>query len=255
MKRVFVVVLGVLVFFACEKSDDDFKNHSEHVYLPSILQGDELVITLTFDNRSRIVQLGEVADNGEFARLYTFRYEGEKMTSAEAIYFSVAIEGGYNYSENFKFVYNKDRIFVEKHFLDNTGFSQVTNDILEVDQEGKLLSAQNLQISYDDRGNMVKVVNHDNVSEIAYDNNKGAFLNVNNQPWVLYYIMKLGNFYRINNPVQIKTFKAEMSSQLILNRSFEYNSAGFPIKYIESSSEEEGTDVYFIDYLQLYREN
>lgn len=255
MKRVFVVVLGVLVFFACEKSDDDFKSHSEHVYLPSILQGEGLVITLTFDNRSRIVQLGEVADNGEFARLYTFRYTGEKMTSAEAIYFSVAIEGGYNYSENFKFVYNQDQILVEKHFLDNTGFSQVTNDVLEVDQEGKLLSAQNLQISYDERGNMVKVIDHDNVSEVTYDNNKGAFLNVNNQPWVLYYIMKLGNFYRVNNPIEIKSFKTNMDTLFVLNRVFEYNSAGFPIEYVESSSEDEETDMYFIDYLQLYHEN
>jgi tRNA threonylcarbamoyladenosine modification (KEOPS) complex Pcc1 subunit len=255
MKKI-LVLFCVFVLFACNHTDDDRRDLSS-VFLPTILSTDGEVLTLTFDAQSRIVQLGEVANNSEFARLYTFNYSEGKLVSAEAIYFSVVVEGGYNYVESFGFQYDEGRVVVEKEFKDSSGFETTTNSVLYIDDNENLLRTDGVEISYDQRGNMVKVIDNGNVTEVTYDNMKGSFVNVKTPQWALYYIMKLGNFYRVNNPVQVKGYPVDMGSEVLVKRDFEYNQYGFPVRFVQQTTESNGeiyTDNFYIDYLRLYKD-
>lgn len=253
MKKI-IFLFFTFILFACNHSDDDSRDLSS-VFLPTILSTDREVLTLTFDDQSRIVQLGEVANNSEFARLYTFNYSEGKLVSAEAIYFSVVVEGGYNYVERFDFQYIQDRVVVEKEFKDSSGFETITNSVLYIDDKENLLRTDGVEISYDQRGNMVKVVDNGNVTEITYDNMKGSFVNVKTPQWALYYVMKLGNFYRVNNPIQVKGYPVDMGTEVLVKRDFEYNQYGFPVGFVQQTTEANGniyTNNFYIDYLRLY---
>lgn len=261
MKKIFLIIASISILSCCTKNDDDINFETTKTYLPTILTGDDLVITLTFDNHSNIIQLGELANNGEFARLYTFYYEEDKLTSADAIYFSTAIEGGYNYSEKFNFEYKGDKIMLKKVFLDNHGYTTTTNEVLLIDENKNLIETNGLKLKYDQIGNLIEINENNNITRIEYDNKKGAFLNVKTEPWALYYIMKLGIYYKKNNPVKIMSFREdanmEDNAQITIERNFEYNKDSFPIKYSENKTDENGTvtnEDYFIDYLRLYME-
>ncbi len=87
MKNKFTLILLTLVFFACNHSDDDRRLDEDAMFLPTILSRDNQILTLTFDSQARIVQLGDVGDNGNYARLFTFIYSGGKLVAADAVYF------------------------------------------------------------------------------------------------------------------------------------------------------------------------
>lgn len=254
MKKKILAVFFVLALFACNHSDDDGKDLGA-MFLPSILSREGQVLTLTFDDQHRIVQLGEVADNSESARLYTFNYSGGKLVTAQAIYFSTVVVGGYNYTEDFKFEYIQDRVLVEKKFLDSSGYATTINTVLYVDAKGNLLHTDGIEISYDDRGNMTKVVNNGNVTEVSYDNKNGSFLNVKTPQWALYFVMRLGNFYRINNPIGVKSYPVGMDTEILIERVFEYNEYDYPVKFSEkTTSADQSVSFYdyYIDYIRLY---
>lgn len=257
MKKRILLILLLFAILACNHSDDDNPKNISEMFLPTILSTDGQILTLTFDNKSRIVQLGEVANNSEFARLYTFNYTGERLTSAEAVYFSVAVEGGYNYTEKFKFEYVQNKVLVEKIFLDSSGYGLTTNNVLNVDSNSNLLSADGLELFYDNKGNIIKVIDNGNITQITYDDKKGSFINVKTPQWALYYVMQVGNFYRVNNPVQIIGYPVGRNTQIKIQREFEYNQFGFPIRFVQKTTETDGNEFYdnfFIDYLRLYND-
>lgn len=257
MKKKFTLILLTLVFFACNHSDDDRRLDEDAMFLPTILSRDNQILTLTFDSQARIVQLGDVGDNGNYARLFTFIYSGGKLVAADAVYFSVVVAGGYNYTERFNFEYVQDKVLVEKIFLDSSGFENVTTNTLYVDQNGNLLKADGIEAFYDERGNMIKVINNGNVTEVSYDNMKGAFVNVETPQWALYYVMQVGNFYRVNNPIEVKGYPVEMNTEILVQREFTYNNHGFPVGFIQKTTESDGSvlvDDFFIDYLMLYHD-
>jgi len=255
--KILILFLFGAFLLSCNDINDDIETQADKLYLPTILSGDGLVITLTYDNLSRIVQLGEVADNGEFARLYTFYYTGDKLTSAHANYFSIAVEGGYNYSENFKFEYVDDKVLIEESFLDSSGYEFVTNKVIYIDERENLLKGDGLELFYDERGNIIKAIENGNVTDVSYDQKKGAFLNVKTPTWALYYIMKLGNFYRINNPIRVHGFLVGTDTEIEIMREFKYNGSGYPVKFSEVTTDEDDSITnrdFIIEYLRIYED-
>ena len=261
MKKTYILAFLSIICFGCNEAVYEINQDTTKIYLPTILMGDDLVITLTFDNKSQIVQVGEVAENGEYARLYTFYYNQEILTSVDAIYFSTVEEGGYNYSEKFKFEYINDRVMIEKEFHDNHGYKTTTNEIIRIDDKNNLIEANGLNLNYDQKGNLIEINENGNLTKVKYDDKNGSFLNVKTPSWALFYIMKLGHFYRYNNPVKITTYRAdkeiEENSIVIIEREFEYNVNNYPIKYFETKINENGIiseQQYKIEYFWLYTE-
>lgn len=154
-------------------------------------------------------------DKGELFKLIILEGNSEKehtFNYVDATTVEVAcIENGINQKDVFKL---NDKGMIEKYHEDVEGINTWT------------------QFEYDDKGNLLKVINKDNsYTQFTYDDKKGMLKDITLPQWALYYC--LGTVSTPNNFISITHYMSDGNiDDGTQTYKYTYDEVGYPVSYI-----------------------
>jgi len=240
MKKILfsALALSVLSFISCSKSDDNNSNeeNSTSVYLPVKITSENYVSTFTYDGKNQLIETKEADLETDYSSVATFVYNDAELTSAKKVTTEIekkadGTEKTYVSIVDYIFVYQDNKVTVTKKT--NYNGSDTTNTLVSeynINQDGKLLSGNNLTFTYDDKGNLTKEVNQWSESTYQFDDKNGIFKSVKTPQWTFYVV--IGDFYefKVNNVTKTLTKETGETSVETSTMTYQYNSANYPAK-------------------------
>ena len=254
MKKVIYTFLGVLVF-ACSSDSESDNNNDGNNNNNNPNESELLVSSITHSDM----------ENSNYEYVENFTYDGNKIVEMNR---SVYYNGSFSSENRSEFIYANNKISRVDNYNDNNISGQ---DIFTYDSQGRLVTAEycynpndgpcddsestsfsyNLDgsitaittmngdepettvIEVDDNGNIIKVSDYDDVSELTYDIYNSPFKNITGAtPLVIsQWIFSDSYLYSFNN--NCLSFVSEYVDEdgvetYTLNFTYDYNDAGYP---------------------------
>ena len=254
MKKVIYTFLGVLVF-ACSSDSESDNNNDGNNNNNNPNESELLVSSITHSDM----------ENSNYEYVENFTYDGNKIVEMNR---SVYYNGSFSSENRSEFIYANNKISRVDSYNDNNISGQ---DIFTYDSQGRLVTAEycynpndgpcddsestsfsyNLDgsitaittmngdepettvIEVDDNGNIIKVSDYDDVSELTYDIYNSPFKNITGAtPLVISQWIFSGSYlYSFNN--NCLSFVSEYVDEdgvetYTLNFTYDYNDAGYP---------------------------
>ena len=255
MKKIIYTFLGVLVF-ACG-SDSENNNNNDGNNNNNNPNGSELLVSSISYNDM---------ENSDYEYVENFTYDGNKIVEINR---SVYYNGSLNSEDRTEFIYANNKISRVDYYYDNNN-NISSQDIFTYDSQGRLVAteycynpndgscddsesttysynsdgsttatytygdeSETSVIEFDDNGNIVRVSDYDNVSELTYDNYNSPFKNITGAtPLVIAQWVFSGSYlYSFKN--NCLSFVSESVDEDgvatdVLNFTYDYNDAGYP---------------------------
>lgn len=254
MKKVIYTFLGVLVF-ACSSDSESDNNNDGNNNNNNPNESELLVSSITHSDM----------ENSNYEYVENFTYDGNKIVEINN---SVYYNGNFSSESRSEFIYANNKISRVDNYNDNNISGQ---DIFTYDSQGRLVTVEycynpndgpcddsestsfsyNLDgsitaittmngdepettvIEVDDNGNIIKVSDYDDVSELTYDIYNSPFKNITGAtPLVISQWIFSGSYlYSFNN--NCLSFVGEYVDEdgvetYTLNFTYDYNDAGYP---------------------------
>ena len=254
MKKVIYTFLGVLVF-ACSSDSESDNNNDGNNNNNNPNESELLVSSITHSDM----------ENSNYEYVENFTYDGNKIVEMNS---SVYYNGSFSSENRSEFIYANNKISRVDNYNDNNISGQ---DIFTYDSQGRLVTVEycynpndgpcddsestsfsyNLDgsitaittmngdepettvIEVDDNGNIIKVSDYDDVSELTYDIYNSPFKNITGAtPLVISQWIFSGSYlYSFNN--NCLSFVGEYVDEdgvetYTLNFTYDYNDAGYP---------------------------
>ena len=254
MKKVIYTFLGVLVF-ACSSDSESDNNNDGNNNNNNPNESELLVSSITHSDM----------ENSNYEYVENFTYDGNKIVEINN---SVYYNGNFSSESRSEFIYANNKISRVDNYNDNNISGQ---DIFTYDSQGRLVTVEycynpndgpcddsestsfsyNLDgsitaittmngdepettvIEVDDNGNIIKVSDYDDVSELTYDIYNSPFKNITGAtPLVISQWIFSGSYlYSFNN--NCLSFVSEYVDEdgvetYTLNFTYDYNDAGYP---------------------------
>ena len=253
MKKVIYTFLGVLVF-ACSSDSESDNNNDGNNNNNNPNESELLVSSITHSDM----------ENSNYEYVENFTYDGNKIVEINN---SVYYNGNFSSESRSEFIYANNKISRVDNYNDNNN-SISSQDIFTYDSQGRLVAADYCYIlsdgscddsesesysynsdgsitatygdesdttvvQFDDNGNIIRVSDGDEVSELTYDNYNSPFKNITGAtPLVISQWIFSGSYlYSFNN--NCLSFVGEYVDEdgvetYTLNFTYDYNDAGYP---------------------------
>lgn len=253
MKKVIYTFLGVLVF-ACSSDSESDNNNDGNNNNNNPNESELLVSSITHSDM----------ENSNYEYVENFTYDGNKIVEMNR---SVYYNGSFSSENRSEFIYANNKISRVDNYNDNNN-SISSQDIFTYDSQGRLVAADYCYIlsdgscddsesesysynsdgsitatygdesdttvvQFDDNGNIIRVSDGDEVSELTYDNYNSPFKNITGAtPMIIVQWIFSGSYlYSFNN--NCLSFVGEYVDEdgvetYTLNFTYDYNDAGYP---------------------------
>lgn len=231
MKKILLsaLVLSGAIFTSCDKSDDqDDQQASSAIYLPSKLTDESETVTFNYDSQDRILEYNSISESDALnvsTTKITFNYTGDELVSAKEVYTS----GTYTSTENYTFVYQNNQVTITNQYANNSGSSETITNIYNLDGNGKLLSGDGATVTYDNRGNVSKMIEEDDFQiDLEYNNENGIFKHVKTPQFALIVIFDDYYMFKVNNPTKAISTDLDTNETYTNILTYQYNQDRYP---------------------------
>lgn len=231
MKK-YLTVLITILFISCNPNDDDkniaptTQEEIETKYLPTRLTSSEKTTFLYYDNQDRLIRFEEKSTENLYSKEFSISYKDNLVNGIISKYES---SDSYGYTNLYTFEYIEDNVIITNLFTDINDYSVTQSRTIRIDMSNCLSSGFGIKTTYDNKKNLLEIIEDSTDTKNKFDNKNAIYKNVNSPQWLLYYVLKLG-IHKENNPTEIhftRTDRNETNSSVI---SYEYNSENYPIK-------------------------
>lgn len=242
MKKLIYLFLALIIVACSSDSENDNNNNNPN-------ESELLVSSISYNDM-------EISD---YEYVENFTYDGNKIVEMNR---SVYYNGSFSSENRSEFIYANNKISRVDNYSDNNISSQ---DIFTYDSQGRLVASEycynpndepcddsdsesysynsdgsitvtdggngyTYVVEFDDNGNIVRVSDDDDVSELTYDNYNSPFKNITGAtPLVIAQrIFSSSYLYSFNNNCLSYVAETEDDETDTLNFTYDYNDAGYP---------------------------
>lgn len=231
MKYYFLSLLGI-IFYSCNSTDEDISMNPqtqadiEIKHLPSKLTSSEKTTHFYYDNQDRLIRFEEKSTENLYSKEFSISYKDNLVNEIILKYES---SDSYSYTNLYTFEYIEDNVVITNLFTDINDYSVTQSRTIRIDMSNFLTSGFGIKTTYDNKKNLLEIIEDNTGTKNKFDNKNAIYKNVNSPQWLLYYVLKLG-IHKENNPLEIHTIRTDRTETNSSVISYEYNSEDFPVK-------------------------
>lgn len=224
------LILGSILVLGC-KNDDNVVDQKR---LPKSITGVDTNISFQYNGGNQLVKVSDKTSNAEYSEtLFTYNVDGKLSKFVNASYYNGNVS-----TETY--VVN---------YLDNNLLRVEDEDneyvLIKLNDKGQALEFKGIDdlstFTYDNKGNMVKMVSNTTTTTASYTNDKGILSAVNTPSWVFMLTDLDLYYYAVNNPIAITEIYQENGPAETVSQTITYPAEhiilGYPTRMNISTTE------------------